>query len=130
MIPILRAPPRATVRVFLRDHEVALVERRAALWQETALALLPTGVNADELAASLRLQALARVVDLPASVLFGEVVEVRVVPDHMPLPGRELLPASAPPIDAYARGRAHTQPKPLSGSGRFERVEASLIVIA
>lgn len=124
MIPILRPPPRATVRVFLRDHEVALVERRAALWQETALALLPADVNAAELAASLRLQALARVTDLPASVLFGEVVEVHVVPDHLPLPGRELL-HDVPAAEKCGRME---KPKPLPGSGRFERVKAPIIV--
>ena len=115
MIPILRPPPRPTARVFLRDHEVALVERRAALWRGTLAALCPPRNDADRAAleASARLQALARVVDLPASVLFGEAIELRVVPDEHPLPGVAL---------ADAKG------KTLPGSGRFERVKAPIIV--
>jgi len=111
---LLKPPQPPTARVYIRPHEAKLMERRVAQLRQTAAAFLgATGEPPPDLLASIQLQALARVTDLPADLLFGEKLEILIVPDEQALPGKVL----------------EDKAKPLPGSGRLQKLAPPLVVL-
>jgi hypothetical protein len=120
--------PVYTARVFIRESERPVLDRRVALWLADLEMRGWTG-DAAALRRSLERQAISRVTGLPLEVFAGETVEIVTLPDAAPLPGEAFEAPRPNDFPAAQSWAPKTKTEPLPGAGRFARLERPLVTL-